>query len=379
MVFALMAFCLIFATFLSKFFPQVEIIMFTLHITLFVVVLVVLTVKAPTKSSHHDVWALFLNEGGYKSKGLSFFVGLITPVFAFSGADGAVHMSEEIRNSSRVVPWALMCMSFLPSLSSPLKNYPRHKDHTTNPKPPASIAINGATGFAMLIAFLYCIGDIEAALSTPTGYPFIHILTQGTSSIAVGTTLSALLVSMFACATLNVVATAARQLWAFARDNAVPNARVISHVNSRLKVPVTAIVVTVSVTCALSLINIGSATVFNAIVSLTIAGFFASYIIPFSLLLQTRLKHPEKLTPGPWSLGRTGPWVNGFALLWSVIVLFFSFWPASVPVKRETMNWSVVLWVGVMVFAGAFWGLHGWRVYRGPVRETGVSREARAD
>lgn len=118
MVFALMVFCVIFTTFLSKFFPQVEIVLLTLHITLFVVVLVVLTVKAPVKSSHHDVWALFLNEGGYESKGLSFFVGLITPVFAFSGADGAVHMSEEIRNSSRVVPWALMCMSSSPPFPS---------------------------------------------------------------------------------------------------------------------------------------------------------------------------------------------------------------------------------------------------------------------
>lgn len=71
-------------------------------------VLVTLTVMSPQKSSSHDVWALWLNEGGYESKGLSFFVGLITPVFAFVGADGAVHMCEEIKHASTVLPRALL-------------------------------------------------------------------------------------------------------------------------------------------------------------------------------------------------------------------------------------------------------------------------------
>jgi choline transport protein len=101
----------LFNTFLSKHLARVETIILFLHITLFVVVLIVVTVMSPTKSTNADVWTLFLNQGGYESKGLTFFVGLITPVFAFTGADGAVHMSEEMRNSSRVVPWAMMSTS----------------------------------------------------------------------------------------------------------------------------------------------------------------------------------------------------------------------------------------------------------------------------
>ncbi|KAF1849037.1 uncharacterized protein K460DRAFT_428463 [Cucurbitaria berberidis CBS 394.84] len=279
MIFAIILAFLVFNTFLSKLFPHVETCILVLHITLFIVVLVVLTVMAPQKSSNAEVWTLFLNQGGYESKGLSFFVGLITPVFAFSGADGVVHMSEEIRNASRVVPWAMMTQT-------------------------DSIAINGITGFAILIAILYCIGDIEAALTTPTGYPFIEILTQGSGSVAGGTAISALLVVMYALATLGVIATASRQLWAFARDNAVPNARLLSYVHPGMKVPVVSIVVTALITCLLSLINIGSAAVFNAIVSLTVAGFFGSYLIPFNLFLYTRLRHPDRIAPGPWTLGK---------------------------------------------------------------------------
>ena len=81
-----------------------------MHIVLFFVVLITLVVLAPVKSTSAQVWAQFLNQGGYESKGVSFFVGLITPVFAFAGADGAIHMCEEIKHATRVLPWALIGM-----------------------------------------------------------------------------------------------------------------------------------------------------------------------------------------------------------------------------------------------------------------------------
>jgi choline transport protein len=242
-----------------------------------------------------------------------------------------------------------------------------------------SILINGTTGFCMLIAILYCIGDIDAALTTPTGYPFIEILTQATRSVRGGTTLSACLLVMFCCSSLTTVATASRQLWAFARDRAVPNARAVSSVHARMKVPLTSICITAGISCALSLINIGSATVFNAIVSLTIAGYFGSYLVPFSLLLYKRIRYPEQVPPGPWTLGRWGVWVNAFAIVWSVLVMFFSFWPTSVPVTPVNMNWSCVLWSGVVLFALGFWWVHGRKVYKGPVVETGVEELGRVE
>ncbi|KAF2439660.1 amino acid transporter [Karstenula rhodostoma CBS 690.94] len=342
LVFAIIAFCLVVNTWLARLLPRAEQAILVLHIILFFVVLITLTTLAPQKRSSHEVWQLFLNQGGYESKGLSFFVGLITPVFAFTGADGAVHMCEEIRHSSTALPNALL----------------------------GSIAINGVTGFAMLVAILYCIGDIDAALNTPTGYSFIEILTQGTSSVAGGTALSALLVIMFMLCTMGTVASASRQLWAFARDNAVPNARIISYVHPTLKIPLVSILSTCTISCLLSLINIGSATVFNAMVSLSVAGFFGSYLLPFSLLLHTRLRNPEMLEFGPWRLGRLGPWINGFAIAWSALVMFFSFWPTSVPVDKVNMNWSCVLWTVVVMFAGVFWVVHGRLVYKGPVVET---------
>lgn len=222
----------------------------------------------------------------------------------------------------------------------------------------------------MLIAILYCIGDIDLALTSPTGYPFIEIFTHATRSIVGGTAVSALIVTMFAFCTVSTLASASRQLWAFARDNAVPNAKLISYVHPRMKVPIVSIGVTTMVSCLLSLINIGSATVFNAIVSLTVSGFFGSYILPFSFLLYVRIKSPQRLPTSAFRLGKWGVLVNGYAIAWSVLVLFFSFWPQSIPVTPVNMNWSVALWGGVNIFAGVFWGVHGRKVYKGPVVET---------
>jgi amino acid transporter len=52
-----------------------------------------------------------------------------------------------------------------------------------------TVALNGGLGFAMLIATLYCLGDLNAALNTPTGYPFIEIFYSATQSTGGATAL----------------------------------------------------------------------------------------------------------------------------------------------------------------------------------------------
>lgn len=51
----------------------------------------------------------------------------------------------------------------------------------------ASVIINGLLGLGMLIAVLFCLGNLEDALSTPTGFPFIEIFRQATNSTSGGT------------------------------------------------------------------------------------------------------------------------------------------------------------------------------------------------
>lgn len=103
-------------------------------------------------------------------------------------------MSEEIQNAALNVPRAIM----------------------------ASITLNGALGFGMLIAILFAIGNVEAVLMTPTGFPFIEIFFQATRSAAGTTAMSCIIITLIVCATVGNVATSSRMIWSFARDRGLP-------------------------------------------------------------------------------------------------------------------------------------------------------------
>jgi choline transport protein len=55
-----------------------------------------------------------------------------------------------------------------------------------------SVLINGALGFGMCIALLFCLGDIDTALTSATGYPFIEVYKYGAGSIVGGTAMVSL-------------------------------------------------------------------------------------------------------------------------------------------------------------------------------------------
>jgi choline transport protein len=112
-------------------------------------------------------------------------------------------VAEEVLNASTVVPWAIV----------------------------ATIIINGILGFALLIALLFCLGDVTAALDTPTGFPFIEIFAQATNSNAAATTMTCLIIFLLAASGSGGMATASRLLWSFSRDNAVPFSEYISRVS----------------------------------------------------------------------------------------------------------------------------------------------------
>lgn len=180
-----------------------------------------------------------------------------------------------------------------------------------------SIMLNGVMGFALLIALLFCLGDINAALQSPTGFPFIEIFVQATNSNGGATGMTAIIIVLMGAAAIGIMATASRLLWSFARDNGVPGSKYISRVRDTntefaapaniLKVhagtalPLYSILVSTITSLLLALINIGSTAAFNAIMSVNVAAFFVSYIIPISLLLHKRLRKDI-------SIGDLGAW-----------------------------------------------------------------------
>lgn len=105
-------------------------------------------------------------------------------------------------------------------------------------------------------------------------------------------------------------------------------------------------------------------------VSLVIASFYSSFLLSAAVMLHRRLvAKPDELVWGPFKLGAAGVPVTILSMIYSVIGIFFSFFPPTVEVTPLTMNWSVVVFFGVMIFSIVFWVVHGRSVYEGPIRE----------
>jgi amino acid transporter len=93
-----------------------------------------------------------------------------------------------------------------------------------------TLLLNGTTGFIMIITFSFCAGDLTEILSTQTGFPFIQAFYNATKSYAGATVMTTIIITMALCSTISNVATASRQMFAFARDQGLPFSKFISYV-----------------------------------------------------------------------------------------------------------------------------------------------------
>lgn len=261
-------------------------------------------------------------------------------------------MAEEVANSSSVVPQSML----------------------------AAILINGGLGFGILLTFLYTAGDIMGILKSSSSYPFIQIIATATSSKSAAVVLSSMVCALQACAGLAGVASGARMLWSFSREQAIPGWQWVSQVSKRVSIPVHSTLVVVICSGLLSLINIGSETVLNIILSLVLQAFFSSYIISLSLLLYRRLKGdimeggadvPKEIVVwGPFRLkGWLGIANNVFAIIFSVIMMFFGSWPATKHPEPEKVNYSIAIFVGWTLIFVLYYLVWARKQYRGPIVE----------
>ena len=90
--------------------------------------------------------------------------------------------------------------------------------------------------------------------------------------------MTSIIITLSLCCTVGIAASASRQLWAFSRDRAIPGWAYLQQVNAKSAVPVLAVCVTTITARLLSLIVLGSSTLFNDVVSLSIVGLFGSYL-----------------------------------------------------------------------------------------------------
>lgn len=353
--YAFIALALFVNTYLNRYFAKIEGMILILYIVGFLGVVISLS----TLSEHitaDEVFKTWNNGGGWDSITLAWFVSLASFAGAFAGADGATHMAEEIHNASVIVPRSMV----------------------------TSVLINGVFGFAALMAILFSITDLEGALASPTGYPFMAVF-QTAAGARGATVMTCAIVCLGTFGSWALLATASRQVWAFSRDNGMPGSRFLSRIEPKSALPVYAIALTICVNFLIPLIYIGSPVGFYACISLLVSSFYISFILPITLLLWRRLTGSIKMpnpgaetglrnTPGSHRLV-WGPWrmppvigtiVNTLAVAFSTIILAFSCFPPAAVVDKTTMNYSSVVSGGVMVLAIVYYLVKARKTYLGP-------------
>lgn len=79
---------------------------------------------------------------------------------------------------------------------------------------------------------------------------------------------------------------------------------------------------------------------------------------------------PTKLIWGPFHLpGLFGIIVNGFACIYMLVIIFFSFWPPMTPTTAKNMNYTVLVTGAVAGFSVIYYLLWARKIYSGPVIE----------
>lgn len=167
LTFAVATFSVFFNTFLVKRLPLVEGIVLILHIFGFFGVLITLWVLGP-RGKASEVFTTFNNYGGWSSDGLSAVVGVLAVMIPLLGADGAVHMSEELRDASKVLPRSMILTTI----------------------------INGSMGWIILISFCFTLGNIDDVINSPTGQPYIAVFYTVTENYIGASVLSALIITL---------------------------------------------------------------------------------------------------------------------------------------------------------------------------------------
>ncbi|KAF2204121.1 amino acid transporter [Delitschia confertaspora ATCC 74209] len=324
--------------------PRIQNGLLILHVLGFLAVIICLWVLAPHQSAK-SVFTEFTNAGGWPTMGLSLMVGQITAIYSLLGSDATAHMAEEVRDAGRYVPMSLFW----------------------------SYVGNGLMAIIFLATFLFSIKDLEEALADPTEFPFLYVFKTAMPNSGVNA-LTIIVLILIIAANISFNASTARQTFAFARDKGLPFSHWIGHVDAKREIPQNAIVLTCMVTVLLSLINIGSSTAFNAIISLQTAALMSTYTVSVSCVLYRRFAHPELIPTARWSLGKFGIPINVVGLCYCIFCFFWSFWPNERHVNPQNFNWSVVLFMGVFFISLLMYIIRGRKVYRGPVTDIRAPR-----
>ena len=172
------------------------------------------------------------------------------------------------------------------------------------------------------------------------------------------------MISLEVLGIVNWMASNARQIFAFARDHGLPFGNWIAQVDAAGTCPVNSIIVVWTCVVLLNLITLGSVVAFEAIVSLQILALMSTYLVSMTCIIWRRI-WGDPLPASPWTLGRLGLPINVVGWCYCVFLIIFLPWPSIPDPPPEYMNWSCVMFGGIMILASIYYVVWARKIYKG--------------
>lgn len=341
--FAICLITLVICTFGNSFLPMVDTICAAWTAVSILIILIALSVKADV-GRHSAAYALGHYENWHSGwGGFTFFIGLLPAAYTFSAIGMISSMAEEVEDPAIKVPKAM-------SLCVP---------------------VGGLAGLFFIIPICVTLPPLDDVLGAPyyQALPYIFHVVMGSPGGGLALTFLVLGVTMFC--SISITVAASRCTWAFARDDAIPGAKLFATVNEKLEVPVWSLVLVTIVQMLLGLINLGSNQAFTAFVSVGVIALAVSYAIPIAISLLWNKR--REVNHAKWNCGPViGPIVNVVALLWIAFEVVLFSMPQALPVAPVSMNYASVVWAGFMAISAAWYFIYARKVYKGPPASDGL-------
>jgi amino acid transporter len=319
-----------------------------------VAIIFVILFWAPHSHAHQSASFLFGTEGWNAFKGLSgytmpFYVmilGMLNAQYTFTGYDASAHVSEETVRANRAASNGIV----------------------------RSIYISAVAGFILLIGVSWALPSHFPVSFAGATFNNLQELAGGSATPwAVAFTSSAgkglglfliviVIVAQFLCGMSSVTANS-RMIFAFSRDGAVPFHKFWHHVNPRRRVPVRSAWFGAVGAFLVSFYYIWSPVAYFAVVSVAVIGLYIAYLTPVFL----RRINPKAFVPGPWKLPRRFSfWAGWIAVIWVCIIVVAFCLPTYTPITITNFNFTPVMVLVVIGFAGIWWAISARKWFKGP-------------
>ncbi|KAH3681919.1 hypothetical protein WICPIJ_007115 [Wickerhamomyces pijperi] len=275
-------------------------------------------------------------------EGWSWVMNSFMPAIWTIGAfDSCIHMSEEAINATKTVPFGIMSSVF-------------------------SVWI---IGFFIMIVSCFALqpDQVDSVINAESGQPMAQLIynTLGKKWSIAFMVLIAVCQWLMGASTITATS---RQIWAFARDNGLVFSSIIKVVNSKLKVPIRAIIFGGIFALIMGLLCLIGTTAANALFTLYVCGNYFAWQTPIMLRLYNQYFTSENLfVPGTFYLGPIlSPIVNVSAVLFTNFTIIMAMFPAGPTVDKESMNYTVVITCGTWLLSIIYFYAYARKSYFGP-------------